>query len=941
MNDSINIKIGAEDAGFEATLKTVQNELKSLEGKVNSGDLTFKELKRTMKEIGQVQDLENRLKSMGGESSEASDKVGKLGSEIVETGNKSEKGGGLISESFAKIAGGVAVGELAVKAFSAVLDSAFSAARSVVEGFKAALDLGGTLSDLSAQTGESAGNLLLMQRAFDNTGLGAEKVGPVLAKLAASINNTDEESKKATLGFGRMGISLDELQGKSASEQLAIVSNGLQSIEDPGERAAAAVAVFGKSGAELLPLLSNFQGEMNEASATVGSLAEVMDRRAAVFDAISDRFKIIQEKVRDFAAGILDKALPAIDAITSALSRIDAAAVGQKLADAFLGGQKAMSGFQSAVDAISIGKADLAFKAFWESLKLQAMQTSDQIYKTLTAAFQTAGNYIGTIFSPSGALFQTLISGAEFVGNKMSAAIQRNLAKALEGNWLTESIALQLNKGANEANTAANKIEDSLKGAGGRIADQFGKAGEALPKSFEENYAKVPPLFDNLTEQQAKVAALEAEIAAAVAGSNAERGKGLVTIKDYETEIERLKSLGNEADKENIAHLESQLEKLKEKKAIKDQAAAAAAQEQAAAVQLIKLETQINAAKATGNEELQKSLEAQKKELENKAEIAKLTEEYQTKLGLNADEAARLAKNFVNAKSAAESIGNKDVVVTVTTKVNREKWDGLLASIAAGTADEKTIQVATQITGTNNLKDAYKVLQDMQTIDKNYQATFQAIGAQSIEEVQKNLAGIPTEAQAQLAMQITGEDNLKDAVANLDRFAGTKNAKLLLESQGFESMDAFQNQLNGIVGEKRTKLILESLGFKDAEAAKQALDAIVANDGKKASVTADANTTSAAEKIDNLTKGTRQVDVDANTALAKQTLEDFARNAVTLTLDASASIESIKEQFKSGIDIAINGSEGTTYLQTISGFVETIKDLVSKIEPKLPVSALA
>jgi hypothetical protein len=571
--NAITVKIGAETDGIERGLNEIQNSLKKIE-------------------------------KSGADSGES------------------------FGASFSKMAGAVAVGQAAVNVFGSVVNGVFAGAQKVVEGFSAALDLGGTLSDLSASTGETAGNLLLLQRAFDNTGAGADKVGPALAKLQNNIFGAGEGSKEAVAAFGRMGLSMEELAGKTPTEQLALVASGLTSIEDPTKRAATAIDVFGKSGAELLPLLTNFSGEMDEARATVGSMADIMDRRANVFDAVGDRFLIISQKVRDFAAGILDKALPAIDAITSALSRIDAAAVGQKLADSFLGGQQAMKGFQAAVDAISIGQAGLAFEVFWESLKLQAMQTADEIYKRLIAAFQSAGQFLAEIFNSSGALFTTVVSSFEFLANKLSVTIQRNLANALAGNWLTEGIALQLNTAANDANTAANKIEDSLKGAGGRISDQFVKAGKAFPDTFEKNYAKVPSLFDDLGAQQNKVAELEGKVTAATAATTAERAT-------------------------QAAQTEAELAKRQE---LKDQQAAADAQAKADKTAIIELETQLNAAKAAGNTELVASLE---KDLERKKateEIAKLADDYVKTLGVTKEEAGVLATNFVNAKNAAAAV---------------------------------------------------------------------------------------------------------------------------------------------------------------------------------------------------------------------------------------------------------------------------------------------
>jgi hypothetical protein len=597
--NAITVKIGAETDGIERGLNEIQNSLKKIEKSgADSGE------------------------SFGG--------------------------------SFSKMAGAVAVGQAAVNVFGSVVNGVFAAAQKVVEGFSAALDLGGTLSDLSASTGESAGNLLLLQRAFDNTGAGADKVGPAIAKLQNNIFGAGEGSKEAVAAFGRMGLSMEDLAGKTPTQQLALVASGLTSIEDPSKRAATAIDVFGKSGAELLPLLTNFSGEMDEARATVGSMADIMDRRANVFDAVGDRFLIIQQKVRDFAAGILDKALPAIDAITSALSRIDAAAVGQNLANAFLGGENAMKGFQAAVDAISIGKVGLAFELFWESLKLQAMQSGNAIYKYLSASLQTAADTIVDLFGPSSGTFTLLIDSFAYAGKasgvKFAQGILAMLPDVNDGLLKTINLAAtflpNIAGPAALAFNAANKGLDALRGSMDGMQANLEKQKETLgtsfenfsanakkqigeiPKEFEQNLASANAEFFKTGEQAAVVKTLQDEVTAATAATTAERAK----------QSEQLE------------------EEKKKRQELKDKQSAADAEAKAAKTAIIELETQLNAARAAGNTELVASLEKQLEQKKATEEIAKLTAEYEKNLGVSNKEAAILATNFVNAKNAAAAV---------------------------------------------------------------------------------------------------------------------------------------------------------------------------------------------------------------------------------------------------------------------------------------------
>jgi len=417
-------------------------------------------------------------------------------------------------------------------------------------------------------------------------------------------------------------------------------------------------------------------------------------------------------------------------------------------------------------------------------------------------------------------------------------------------------------------------------------------------------------LFDT-SDQVKKIAELEKEVAANVEATNAERAKST-----------------------------EQLEKEKEERAkIRAEAEAAAEVEKANALALVEYETAINEAKATGNEELAKLLEGEKKKIENQQEIAKLTEEYQSKLKLNADEAGRLATNFVNAKSAAAAIGDRSAIVTITTKVDDTRWKDLLAELSAN-SNPKAIAVAMEVTGKDNLQEAFATLQNMETINKNFQASFETIGARSLEEVKANLDGIPTEAQKQLALQITGETDIDRAIKKLDSFAGNKTAKALLETQGFEKIDELKNALNGVVGEKRTKMIVESLGVKDAEAAKEALNAILANNGKKTTVTATADTTPAQNALKSLDKRGVTLNASADTSKAQQAIENLGSKAIKGNLDASASIQDIRKQLEKEVDLGLDSSEGTKILGNIEGLMGELKTVMETLSQKLPVAAL-
>ena len=315
----VTVEFGATDTGLEKTLKAVQGELNGLKDKVKGGELSMTELESTMKRIGQVTSMEKNIKAIGDQSQNTAKDVKTLGTAVEDTGKKGEMG-------FGKIAAGVTLAGVAAKAVSI----AMNAARAVVQGFSDALDLGGRLSELSTRTGETAGKLLVLETAFKNSGLEASAVGQVINKLQNFMQDATNGGEKQTKVMRDLGITMADLAGKTPSEQMEVFAKKIAAIEDPTQRAATASEVFGeKLGGKLLPLLVDFSGNIEDARTKVGSLEQVMNDNADVFDRFSESIETVQGKVVSFSAGILSETLPALQDLGSKMEGVDAAGLGK------------------------------------------------------------------------------------------------------------------------------------------------------------------------------------------------------------------------------------------------------------------------------------------------------------------------------------------------------------------------------------------------------------------------------------------------------------------------------------------------------------------------------------------------------------------------------------------------------------------------------------
>jgi hypothetical protein len=446
--------------------------------------------------------------------------------------------------SFGKIGLAAGVAGVAVKAGMMAVEAATAAASAVVAGFGQAIDLGGQLTDLSSRTGETAGSLLVLQRAFENTGVGADKVGPSLNKLQKFIAEASAGGVDQTATLNALGISMADLAGKTPTEQMQIFAQKIAAISDDAQRTRAAVDLFGKSGGELLPVLRNFSGELDAAKGQLGSFPEIMRRSARAFDDLGDNLDALKKKPMEFAAGFIEKALPALNAFTSSLSGIDAAGWGQALmkqvmsvADFLIGAFKAPMPAIEAIGAALSAGVRIAGNNYLNSLIdggnfLKAFFTSDLpgliagqlgnalikmgvdfakdfvdriniVVKTFEQFFGTAIQGIVSFFSDSfnrivnafAADFKNAMSDPiGFVTGKFNSALSavtKDGALTFQSSFDSASGSV-LDKVSAGLGSVSDMYGDRLKTGTAAIQDQFGNLISGIEPSTKDFFGAVP-----------------------------------------------------------------------------------------------------------------------------------------------------------------------------------------------------------------------------------------------------------------------------------------------------------------------------------------------------------------------------------------------------------------------------------------------------------------
>jgi hypothetical protein len=166
--------------------------------------------------------------------------------------------------------------------------TAFAAgAVAVVRGLVALEDRVERLSRLATQLGVSFEFVQVLEEAGRRADVSIEQLSGSFARLQNTLAGADEESKKAQAALQRLGVSVQDFGALSEQQRIDLIGERLAAIEDPAQRSAAAIALFGRSGVQLLPFFNE-----------LGLAATDMNRFGR---AVSD---LDRSRLADFGGGI-------------------------------------------------------------------------------------------------------------------------------------------------------------------------------------------------------------------------------------------------------------------------------------------------------------------------------------------------------------------------------------------------------------------------------------------------------------------------------------------------------------------------------------------------------------------------------------------------------------------------------------------------------------
>jgi hypothetical protein len=161
-------------------------------------------------------------------------------------------------------------------------------------------DAGGALDDINQRTGVSVEALSLLKHAATLGGSSLEALEGSLKKYAKTVTDAvANPTGEAAKAFDTLGISIDQLRSMPAEEQLQLIGERLKTIPVGAARASAAMGVFGKSGADMIPVLTALSENMDRAADLgLGWTTEEAQNAAELGDRFDDLSAVAKRTVQ-------------------------------------------------------------------------------------------------------------------------------------------------------------------------------------------------------------------------------------------------------------------------------------------------------------------------------------------------------------------------------------------------------------------------------------------------------------------------------------------------------------------------------------------------------------------------------------------------------------------------------------------------------------------
>ena len=175
------------------------------------------------------------------------------------------------------------------------------------------LSKGDQLDKMSQRIGVSVEGLGKLSQMAQLCGSDMGTFEGAITKLQKSLEGAAQGGAAQQQAFQRLGLSITDLKAMSPEDQFLAVSKAMGGLTDQSERTAMAMALFGKSGTQLMPFFNQGAEGIADMESKIGSLGGVMSAQGAKAMAdLNDALTLLKNGISGAAQNMMANLAPAI-----------------------------------------------------------------------------------------------------------------------------------------------------------------------------------------------------------------------------------------------------------------------------------------------------------------------------------------------------------------------------------------------------------------------------------------------------------------------------------------------------------------------------------------------------------------------------------------------------------------------------------------------------
>lgn len=177
-----------------------------------------------------------------------------------------------------------------------------------VKGF---LETGDALHKMSIRTGLAVESLSALDFAAQQSGTDIQTVEKGITRFARVIDDAGRGLATGTDVLDKLGLSFEEIKHATPEQQLRIVAQRIKALKNPTERAALAQMAFGKSGAQMIPLLEGGAAGLDDLMKQAKDTGNVMSGESAEAAAkFNDTVNTLKHSLQGVGLSVASQVVP-------------------------------------------------------------------------------------------------------------------------------------------------------------------------------------------------------------------------------------------------------------------------------------------------------------------------------------------------------------------------------------------------------------------------------------------------------------------------------------------------------------------------------------------------------------------------------------------------------------------------------------------------------